>query len=66
MLVVASSCTVTTFAPTALVDVVTGISGLTVVDNAFTDRGCPVPSWGRLRMNRGLFLLSGGQNIDGA
>jgi hypothetical protein len=48
---VASSYTVTTFAPAALVHVVTGISGLAVVDNAFTDRGCPVPSWGRLRMN---------------
>jgi hypothetical protein len=39
VLVVTSSCTVTTFAPAALVDVVTGISGLTVVDDAFTDRG---------------------------
>jgi hypothetical protein len=43
-----------------LIDDVTGISGLAVVDDAFTDRGCPVPSWGRLGMNRGLFLLSGG------
>jgi hypothetical protein len=57
---VTSSCTITTFAPTALVDVVTGISGLAVIDDAFTDRGCPVPSWGRLGMNRCLFLLSRG------
>jgi hypothetical protein len=51
VLMVTLSCTITTFAPVALVDVVTGIPGLTVVDNAFMDRGCPVPSWGRLRMN---------------
>jgi hypothetical protein len=40
MLVVASSCTITTLALTALVDVVTAISGFAVVDDAFTDRGC--------------------------
>jgi hypothetical protein len=51
VLVVASSCTVTTFVPAAFVDVVTGISGLVVVDDAFMDRGCLVPSRGRLRMN---------------
>jgi hypothetical protein len=59
VLVVASSCTVTTLAPTALVDVVTGILRFTVVDDAFTDRGRLVPL-GVLGMNRGLFLLSGG------
>jgi hypothetical protein len=57
---VASSCTVTTLALTALVDVVTGILRFTVVDDAFADRGRLVPSGGRLGMNRGLFLLSGG------
>jgi hypothetical protein len=60
VLVLASNCTVTTLALTTLVDVVTGISGFAVVDDAFTDRGCLVPPGGRLRMNRGLFLLSGG------
>jgi hypothetical protein len=60
VLVVASSCTVTTFAHAAFVDVVMGISGLAVVDDAFTERGCLVPSQGKLGMNRGLFLLSGG------
>jgi hypothetical protein len=39
VLVVASSCTVTIFAPSALDDVITGVSGFTVVDDAFTDRG---------------------------
>jgi hypothetical protein len=43
MLVVASSCTVTIIAPTALVDVVTGISRFAVVNDAFTDRGHLVP-----------------------
>jgi hypothetical protein len=43
MLMVASSYTVTTFAPAAFVDIVTGISGLAVVDDAFTDRG--IHSW---------------------
>jgi hypothetical protein len=43
VLVVASSCIVTTFAPAALIDVVTGIAGLMVVDDNFTDRGCLVP-----------------------
>jgi hypothetical protein len=60
VLVVASSCTVTTLAPTALVDVVTGISRFVVVDDAFTDRGYLVSSGGGLRMNRGLSLLSRG------
>jgi hypothetical protein len=44
----------------AFVDVITGVSGLRIVDNAITDRGHFVPSWGGLRMNRDLFLLSGG------
>jgi hypothetical protein len=60
MLVVASSCTITTLVLTALVDVVTGISGFAVVDDAFTDGGCLVSLGGRLGMNRGLFLMSGG------
>jgi hypothetical protein len=56
---VASSCTVTVFAPSALDDVVTGISRFTVVDDVFMDRDRLVPL-GVLRMNRGLSLLSGG------
>jgi hypothetical protein len=60
VLVVASSGTVTTLAPTTLIDVVTGISRFAVVDDAFTDRGRLVPLGGGLRMNRGLSLLSGG------
>jgi hypothetical protein len=59
VLVVASSCTVTTLAPPVLGDVVTGISRFTVVDDAFTDRGHLVPL-GVLGINRGLSLLSGG------
>jgi hypothetical protein len=59
VLVVASSCTVTIFAPSALDDVVTGISRFTIVDDAFTDRDRLV-SLGVLGMNRGLSLLSGG------
>jgi hypothetical protein len=59
MLVVASSCTVTTLVPPALGDVVTGVSRFMVVDDAFTDRGHLVPL-GVLGMNRGLSLLSGG------
>jgi hypothetical protein len=43
VLVVASSHTITTLTPSALVDVVTGISRFTVVDDAFTDRGHLVP-----------------------
>jgi hypothetical protein len=59
MLVVALSCTVTTLAPPALGDVVTGISRFTVVDDAFMDRGRLV-LLGMLGMNRGLSLQSGG------
>jgi hypothetical protein len=55
MLVIASSCIVTTFAPSVLDDVVTGISRFTIVDNALTDRSHLVPL-GVLRMNRGLSL----------
>jgi hypothetical protein len=40
------------------VDVVTGVSGLAVVDDALTDIGCLVPLRCGLRMNQGLFLLS--------
>jgi hypothetical protein len=58
--VIASICAAIASTPTMFVDVVTGVSGLTIVDNAITNRGCFVPLWGRLGMNRGLFLLSGG------
>ena len=58
--VVALRYTVTTFTTAAFVDVVTGISGLVVVDDALSDGGRLVPLWCGLRMNRGLFLLSGG------
>jgi hypothetical protein len=44
----------------ALVDVVTGISGPAVVDDAFTDRGSLVPLRCGLRMDRGLPFLPGG------
>jgi hypothetical protein len=60
VLVETSSCTVTTFVPAALVDVVTGISGLAVVDDAFTDRGSLVSLRCRLGMDRGLPFLPGG------
>jgi hypothetical protein len=50
MLVVASSCTITVFAPLALDDVVTGILRFTVVDDALMNRGHPVPL-GVLGMN---------------
>jgi hypothetical protein len=59
VLVVASSCTITVFAPPTLDDVITGISRFTVVDDALTDRGRLVPL-GMLRTNRGLSLLIGG------
>jgi hypothetical protein len=59
MLVVASSYTVTMFAPPALDDVVTGISRFMVVDDRLMDKGRLVPL-GVLGMNRGLPLLSGG------
>jgi hypothetical protein len=51
VLVVASSCTVTTLALTTLVDVVTGISRFAVVDDAFMDRGHLVPLGGGLGIN---------------
>jgi hypothetical protein len=60
VIVVASSYIVTIFAPVALVDVVTGISGLTVVDDAFSDKGSLVSSRCRLEMDRGLPFLPGG------
>jgi hypothetical protein len=47
------------FAPSALDDVVTGLSRFMVVDDAFTDKGSLVPL-GLLRMNRGLSLLTRG------
>jgi hypothetical protein len=58
--VVASRCVVITSTPTTFIDVVTGVSGLAIVDDVFTNRGRLVPLWCRLGMNRGLFLLSGG------
>jgi hypothetical protein len=60
VLVVASSCTVTTLTPSALIDVVTGISRFVVVDDAFMDRGRLVPLGGKLGMDRALSFLSGG------
>jgi hypothetical protein len=60
MLVVSSRCAVTASTLAAFVDVVAGVSGHVVVDDAFVDRGCLVPLWCGLRMNRDLFLLSGG------
>jgi hypothetical protein len=57
---VASRCTVIASTPAALVDVVTGVSRLVIVDDAITNRGRFFPSWCGIGMNRGLFLLSGG------
>jgi hypothetical protein len=57
---VASRCAIITSTLAVFVDVVTGISGLVIVDDVFTDRGRLVPPWCRLRMNRCLFLRSGG------
>jgi hypothetical protein len=51
MLVVASGCTVTASMLAAFVDVITGILGLAVVDDALTDRGCLVLLWCGLKMN---------------
>jgi hypothetical protein len=51
MLVVASRCTVTASAPATLVDVITGVLGLVIVDDALTDRGFPVPLRCGLGMN---------------
>jgi hypothetical protein len=48
---VTSSYTVTTFAPAALVDVIMGISGLAVVDDAFTERGSLISLRCRLGMD---------------
>jgi hypothetical protein len=43
VLVVASRCVVTASAPAALVDVIVGVSGLTVVDDTLMDRGTLFP-----------------------
>jgi hypothetical protein len=51
MLVVASRRAVTASTLVAFVDVITGVSGLAVVDDVFTDRGCLVPLRCGLRMN---------------
>jgi hypothetical protein len=48
---VASRCAVIASTPVAFVDVVTGVSGLVIVDDAFTDRGRLVPLWCGLGMN---------------
>jgi hypothetical protein len=40
---VSSRCAITASTLAAFVDVITGISGLTVVDDVLTDRGCLVP-----------------------
>jgi hypothetical protein len=58
--VVALRCVVIASTPASFVDVVTGVSGLTIIDDAITDRGRFVPSRCGLGMNQGLFLLSGG------
>jgi hypothetical protein len=60
MHVVASRHAVITSMPVAFVDVVTGVSGLVIVNDAFMNRGHLVPLRCRLEMNRGLFLLLGG------
>jgi hypothetical protein len=60
MLVVASRRAVTAFAHATLVDVIMGVSGLTIVDDTLANRGCPIPLRCGLRMNRGLFLVSRG------
>jgi hypothetical protein len=57
--VVASSHAVTVFARAALDDVATGVSRFTVVGDGLRGRSRPVLP-GRLGMNRGLSLLSGG------
>jgi hypothetical protein len=44
----------------AFIDVITGVLGLAVVNDALTDRGYLVPLWCGLGINRGLFLLPGG------
>jgi hypothetical protein len=59
VLVVTSSCTITTLAPPTLREVVTSVSRFTVIDDAFMDRGRLIPL-GMLGMNRGLSLLLGG------
>jgi hypothetical protein len=37
--------------PAALIDVVMGISGLAIIDDAFMDRGCLVTLWHGFGMN---------------
>jgi hypothetical protein len=60
VLVVASRCTITTSTPAAFVDVIAGVSGFVVVDDALTDISCLFPLRCELRMNRGLSLMSRG------
>jgi hypothetical protein len=60
VLVVASRGAITASAPAVLVDVITGISKLTVVNDVLMDRGRLIPLRCGLRMNRGLFLMSRG------
>jgi hypothetical protein len=51
MLMVASRHAITASAPATLVDVIAGVPGLTVVDDALMDRGCPIPLRCGLGMN---------------
>jgi hypothetical protein len=60
MLMAASRGAVTASMLATFVDVITGVSGLAVVDDMLTDEGYLVPWRCGLRMNRCLFLLSGG------
>jgi hypothetical protein len=56
---VTSSHTITMFARVVLDDVTTGVSRFVIVSEVLGDMCRPV-SPGRLRMNRGLSLVSGG------
>jgi hypothetical protein len=58
VLVVASWGTVTASVLVVFVDVVMGVSRLVVINDALTNRGHLVPLQCRLRINRGLLLLS--------
>jgi hypothetical protein len=49
--VVASRCAVIASTLVVFVDVVTGVSGLAIIDDAFTDKGRLVPLWCGLGIN---------------
>jgi hypothetical protein len=51
MHVVASRCAIIASTPAVFVDVVAGVSGLVIVNDAITDRGRFVLSWCGLEMN---------------